>query len=130
MTPSEFKSLALATESRPGAIQLSDTQVRLLHGAMGLVTEAGEIMDMLKKHIFYGRPLDMTNLLEELGDSNWYQQILLDTAGLTQELVWETVIKKLQVRYPGKFVSENAINRNLDAERFVLQSNCISLPEG
>ena len=38
------------------------------HCAYGLVTESAEIMDMLKKHKFYGRDFNMVNLKEELGD--------------------------------------------------------------
>ena len=42
--------------------------LRLLHAAMGLCTESGEFMDMMKKHILYGKTIDEVNLKEELGD--------------------------------------------------------------
>ena len=47
----------------------------LLHGAMGLCTESGEIMDALKRHIFYGSPLDILNIKEEIG----YTMVCLST---------------------------------------------------
>jgi hypothetical protein len=43
--------------------RLSDeSTIHLLHAATGMVTEAGELLDMLKKHIFYGKDLDLVNL--------------------------------------------------------------------
>lgn len=97
--------------------------LRLLHAAMGLCTEAGEFMDMMKKHILYGKDLDLTNLVEELGDMNWYEALALDEMAVPFEIVFDINIKKLRLRYPNKFNEKDAINRNLDAERKVLESN-------
>lgn len=94
---------------------------RLLHGAMGLATEAGELMDQLKKNIFYGKELDLVNIEEELGDLEWYMAIIRDVLGVTQAQVQEKNIAKLRKRYPEKFTSEAALNRDLDAERAVLE---------
>jgi len=48
---------------------------RILHGAIGMMTEAGEILDIFKKHIFYGKPVDVVHLKEEIGDFFWYLAI-------------------------------------------------------
>lgn len=48
-----------------------------LHGAIGMVTEAGEILDIHKKNLFYGKEVDKINLVEELGDFMWYLAIWL-----------------------------------------------------
>lgn len=32
--------------------------IRLIHAAMGMMTETGEFMDILKRHLFYGKPID------------------------------------------------------------------------
>lgn len=95
-------------------------EIRLLHAAMGLCTEAGEFMDMLKKHIMYGVPLDEVNLIEELGDGNWYEGIALDTLMFSMAETLHRNIAKLKKRFPEKFNEEDALNRNLEQERMVL----------
>ncbi len=107
-----------------GAIErLSDPRtIRLLHAAMGLATEAGEFVDALKKHIFYGKVLDGVNLMEELGDVSWYERIALDaieTGFLSMVL---RNVAKLKARFPEKFTEAAAINRNLDIERAILET--------
>jgi len=44
----------------------------LLHGAIGISGEAGELLDAVKKHVFYGKPLDVNNVKEEISDVLWY----------------------------------------------------------
>lgn len=95
---------------------------RLLHAAMGLTTESGEFMDALKKHFFYGKPIDETNLVEELGDELWYIALALRTLGSSFEDAMERNIKKLRVRYPAKFEERRALERDLDAERAALEA--------
>ena len=99
----------------------SKKMIDLLHSSLGLVTEAGEFQDMLKKHIFYGRELDLVNLKEEIGDILWYCAIALEALDADFESVMQTNIDKLKARYPDKFSSERAINRNLDKEREILE---------
>ena len=76
ITSENYVENVLRTES-PGnsetVARLTEPQtIRLLHAAMGMVTEAAELLDMLKKHIFYGKILDLINAKEEIGDSQWY----------------------------------------------------------
>jgi NTP pyrophosphatase (non-canonical NTP hydrolase) len=94
---------------------------RIEHAAMGLVTEAGECMDALKKTKIYGKPFDAVNMKEEMGDVFWYLAIMCDELGITFEEVWEKNIAKLSKRYPEKFTEELALNRNLEAERKTLE---------
>lgn len=42
------------------------------HAKLGIITEVGEIADAYKKHLIYGKPLDVTNIMEEIGDLAWY----------------------------------------------------------
>jgi NTP pyrophosphatase (non-canonical NTP hydrolase) len=97
--------------------------LRLLHAAMGLCTESGEFMDMLKKHILYGKPIDRPNLQEELGDLEWYIALAIDELTTTFGVVFELNINKLRARYPNKFTEHDALNRNLDKEREILEGN-------
>lgn len=102
--------------------RLSDNGVkRLLHAGIGLSTEAGEFLDALKKHIFYGKTLDKVNLAEEMGDMFWYMAIVADELGFKFEDVMERNITKLKARYGEKFSEEKADIRNLVAEREILE---------
>jgi NTP pyrophosphatase (non-canonical NTP hydrolase) len=126
MTPSEYVKLATVTESKDFAAIAERTgtkeNIRLLHAAIGLCTETGELQDALKKAIFYGKPLDKVNLAEELGDVMWYIAIACDTLGVSLESVMEKNIAKLTARYGDKFSQAAALNRNLDAERQILET--------
>lgn len=102
---------------------MSSEQIELLHHAIGMMTEAGEVLDAVFSSIVANEPLDKANLLEELGDSNWYQAGIHRLMDSSFEQVNETVIKKLEVRFPEKFTREDAMNRDLDAERKVLDES-------
>src|SRR5262249_12605893 len=102
--------------------RLQDTgTVRLLHAMIGLCTESGEIQDQLKKHIFYGKPIDTTNLVEEMGDLFWYLGIMANTLGVSFEEIMAKNNAKLRARYGDKFTETAALNRNLNAERNILE---------
>ena len=94
---------------------------RLIHAAFGMQTETAEFTDALKKSLFYGKVLDVTNLKEELGDLLWYVAIAMDELGTDFDAEAERVINKLKVRYPEKFTKDAAENRDLDAERVELE---------
>ena len=96
--------------------------IRLLHGAIGLATEAGEFLDALKKHVYYGRKLDRVNLAEELGDLFWYCAIIADELDVPFAKIMETNIEKLRARYGEKFSEEKAEKRNLEVEREILEN--------
>ena len=85
---------------------------RLLHAGIGLSTEAGEFLDALKKHIFYGKELDRVNLAEELGDLFWYMAIVADELGFNFESVMDKNISILKARYGEKFTEQRAENRD------------------
>lgn len=44
----------------------------ILHMKMGIITEAAEVVDILKKKHAYGKDIDFPHLKEELGDLLWY----------------------------------------------------------
>ena len=43
-----------------------------MHMAIGISTEAGELLDAYKKKLAYNKSLDKTNVAEEIGDLCWY----------------------------------------------------------
>jgi len=133
LTLDEYQSLALRTESPPvdttGQVitaKLLPPAVRTLHGAMGLCSEAGELIDPLKKHVFYGKPLDFTNIAEEIGDILWYAAIVADACGTTLGKIAAANVAKLKQRYGEKFSEEAALARDLEAERMILEQHIAS----
>ena len=99
----------------------SRNTIRFLHAAMGICTETGELMDALKKHLIYGKELDKTNIIEEVGDLFWYVAILADAFEFTFEDSMEKNIAKLKARYPNRFTEKDAQFRDLEKERKVLE---------
>lgn len=116
MTFQEYQQAALRTAPTP-SYETED----LLHGAATVATEAGELMDIFKKHEFYGKPVDKKHLMEEMGDAMWGLALLCRYAGFTLEDCADANIRKLKVRYPQGFDADKALNRNLDAERRELE---------
>lgn len=94
---------------------------RLLHAAIGMTTESGEFIDAIKKYLFYGKQLDKTNLKEEIGDLLWYIAIACDALETTIGAEMYRNINKLRQRYPMQFNEHDAMNRDLDAERGILE---------
>lgn len=93
----------------------------ILHALMGVTTECGELMDQLKKHLIYGKPLDDVNIFEEDGDLRWYLALLEFACGYTADAAQEANINKLKARYPEKFNEIEALNRDLEKERKILE---------
>lgn len=90
---------------------LTDDAGRLIHAAMGISGEAGELIDAVKKHIMYGKALDVDNIKEELGDSLWYMALMLDLIGSSFEEVMALNHDKLEKRFPGGFTEKLAQER-------------------
>jgi len=121
MSAVEFQKETTRTCKEKAAFTISPELLDMLHTAMGLETEAGEFTDQLKKHIFYGKELDMVNLQEEIGDILWYIGMFCERLGFSMEQIMAQNIAKLKVRYPDKFTEQNAEARDLKKERIVLE---------
>lgn len=74
--------------------------------ALGLAGEAGEVADLLKKHLGHGHTLDRETLRDELGDCLWYLAGLASTHGMTLDDIARANVEKLERRYPGGFSHE------------------------
>lgn len=127
MNINEYQKLAEVTESKDFekiAARIGTVEnIRLLHALLGLASEVGEFADQLKKHIFYGKPLDKVNLSEESGDLLWYLALASNVPGMESlDTNMERNIAKLKARYGDKFSEYAAANRNLTVERAILES--------
>jgi len=76
-----------------------------------LTAEAGEFLDAIKKHAIYGKPLDGANVIEELGDIEFFMERIRQIVGTDRETVLAYNIEKLQVRYGAKYSNEAAQSR-------------------
>ncbi len=89
----------------------SDPQERLMNAALGLAGESGEVCDMVKKYRYHGHELDMTDLIKELGDIQWYIVQACIALGITLDYVMQYNNEKLAKRYKTGFNSVSSINR-------------------
>ena len=106
MTINEYQKLAMTTLNP----ELSRKDV-LINGVMGLCGEAGEAIDIVKKHLHQGHKLDKDKLVKELGDIAWYLAETATALDVSLEEVLERNIDKLKARYPEGFSTERSVNR-------------------
>lgn len=109
MTVNEYQKLAMTTLNP--ALSKKDV---LINGVMGLCGESGEAIDIVKKHLAQGHPLDKEKLIKELGDIAWYLAETATALDVTLEEVLEGNIEKLRRRYPDGFDAAHSLHR--DAE--------------
>ena len=83
----------------------------LLNGVMGLCGEAGECVELLKKFICQGHPLDAAHLAKELGDVAWYLAISAYALGYDLETILQMNVDKLRERYPAGFDPGRSLHR-------------------
>jgi NTP pyrophosphatase (non-canonical NTP hydrolase) len=94
---------------------LTPTACDLIHTAMGVCTEAGELLDAVKKATIYRKPLDIHNVIEELGDLEFYMEALRQTTKITREETLLANLNKLskgdKARYKDGYSDAAAIER-------------------
>lgn len=98
-----------------------DIDPRVFHSIVGIATESTELVELLRNAIVTGE-FDNVNFNEEMGDLNWYEAIGVDATDGDLAAILRLVIEKLQLRFPEKFTSEHAIDRDVDAERKLLEN--------
>lgn len=101
--------------AKPGETMLNEMtpeQMHLLHMAVGVAGEAGELLDCIKKVAVYQKNVDLENLIEELGDLEFYMQGIRATYGITRERTLQHNLDKLAKRYADKkYSNQQAQNR-------------------
>lgn len=102
----EYQRLAMLTLNK----ELSKQEI-LVNSMMGLNGEAGEAIDIVKKHLFHGHNLDKENLIKELGDIAWYLAEAAYALDIELETILKLNIEKLKKRYPEGFSTSASINR-------------------
>ena len=118
MTINEYQKEALRTApTRQKSAQCGgwgdphQWRMQLENGLMGLNGEAGEAIDILKKHLFQGHPLEREHLAKELGDVAWYLAVTAFAIGYDLETVLQMNVNKLRKRYPKGFDADRSLHR-------------------
>ena len=105
MNFNEYQELAMKTASS------SSKENMILNGVMGLCGEAGECIDLVKKHKFQGHELDSAKLLDEASDCLWYLASIASGLGVNLEDIAVHNIEKLKKRYPNGFEVKKSTDR-------------------
>ena len=98
------------------AAEMTGEDAHLMHMAVGISGESGELLDAIKKQVIYRKPLDRDNVIEELGDLEFYMEGLRQGLGITREQCIDANIAKLGKRYEGFQYSNQAAQDRADKE--------------
>lgn len=96
--------------------ELTPDDAHLMHMAIGVSGEAGELLDAVKKAVIYRLHLDLENVIEELGDLEFYMEGVRQAVGVTREQCLEANIEKLKKRYEGLQYSDKAAQDRADKQ--------------
>lgn len=106
----------VAALAKPGdniLASLTASEADLWHAVTGVVGEAGELIDAVKKSVIYNKELDRDNIVEELGDLCFYIQMIQNNLGITDSEIMNHNVLKLSKRYV-KGYSDKAAQERAD----------------
>lgn len=78
---------------------MTDSPMDLMHAIVGMSGELGEVLEVIKKHVFHGKELDKLDLTIELGDFKWYEAVFLKLMKITMSDTMKANKTKLDSRY-------------------------------
>lgn len=107
------------TLAKPGAViveSMTADDAHLMHMAIGVCGESGELMDAIKKRVIYRKDLDRENVIEELGDLEFYMEGLRQGLDITRQECLDANIKKLGKRYMDFLYSDQSAIKRVDKQ--------------
>lgn len=114
---------------KPGEVmkaEMSPDDLFLVHMAMLLAGEAGELLDAIKKATIYRTRLDIENVVEEMGDIEFPLAALRMHLGINREHCLRANRNKLLMRYPAGKYSNNAAKERADKQTTPTQQTATS----
>jgi NTP pyrophosphatase (non-canonical NTP hydrolase) len=90
---------------------LSNQKINAWHMATGVSGEAGEVLELIKKWVVYGKPMARADLIKELGDIEFYLTGLRYVLDIGRQEVLDANFEKLAARYPTGYTDKQAIER-------------------
>lgn len=110
----------LAKPGKDIVASLTPEMAHALHMAVGVSGESGELLDAVKKAAIYCKPIDRVNVVEELGDLEFYMEGLRQAFDITREETLLDNIVKLacgpKARYKGGKYSNEAAQARADKQ--------------
>lgn len=108
------------------------TKTSIMVSTLGLIGEAGEVAEHIKKHVGHGHELDKGKVEKELGDVLWYISDLCTQLDLELDQVAMKNVEKLMARYPQGFSEQDSINRSesINKRAMKLQKNILDKVRG
>lgn len=93
-----------------------------IHGIVGVCTEAAELASLLRSALDDSKsPVKREEIIDEAGDVLWYLALLFRRFDTSFEEVASMNIAKLKKRFPDKFSTDAALNRDMQNENTVFQ---------
>lgn len=119
MKLSNYDEFVVTRKKNPDHIvgEFNAAKADLLHMAVGISKESGELLDSIARLCFYDKELDLENVVEEMGDIEFFLSGLRDRVGIMlgvstvdlQEKILRHNVGKLSARYSsGKFSNDQA----------------------
>lgn len=105
MTADEYQALAKRTCSIT-----DDPEKMLMHGVLGLTSEAGEVSGIFQKQ-YQGHEMNKEHLIKECGDCLWMIAEILTAINVPMSECMTMNIEKLKSRYPEGFTPEKSMHR-------------------
>lgn len=96
--------------------ELTPLDCHALHMAVGVSGEAGELLDAVKKAAIYRKPIDLENVIEELGDLEFFMEGLRQAYGISRKVTLTANKRKLSKRYKGLLYTNKAAQTRADKE--------------
>ena len=116
MNLSVYQTKATGT-FKPGG-KLDAEGARLCDWALGVAGEAGELVGLIKHHVFHRQRLNKMEVAKEVGDVLWYLSALCQSLDINIADCAELNIAKLQHRHEGSFSFRGSANRKEAEVRF------------
>lgn len=112
---------------------MSQENIDILHGLLGLIAETKEILDAFKptleaamRHDSNPPEVDFLNLSEEAGDVLWSTSLIAKTTSFDFNSIAKGLINKLELRHPQGFTSETSVKKDHEAEIKVISGALIN----
>lgn len=101
-------------ESNLTDVPIGTHKAHLLHMAIGIAGEAGELLDAVLKHILEEQLIDRENVVEELGDIEFFMEGLRHALSISRDETISDNISKLSIRYGSGSYSDNQAQSRAD----------------
>ena len=97
--------------------EVTSKDLAIIHMILGVSGEAGELLDAIKKSVIYRKQLNRENVIEELGDIEFYLEGLRQELGIVRQECIDANIAKLLKRYKNLSYSDNSAIIRADKEQ-------------